>query len=246
VHGRAVARVLRRAFDGVVLMTLVTLPLAVLVVWALARRRLAVGVTSAWQMSLAEVGMVHGTVLFVRMTLMPGCGTGIVPARVSLVPLRDLSAMGLLGIVGNLLVFAALGFFAPMQFATADGCAANPGARGRLLGPDRNRAIRPAAGPGVLRRRRTAQRRRRRAGRLGVAPLVAHRRNRCQASLTPQDEVGSLIGFGRYTAFCCSCPGRRSTTHGRRCVTTTLHRARRSPAQRVPSRRHQGSQIRRP
>ncbi|MFD9480444.1 MULTISPECIES: VanZ family protein [Streptomyces] len=32
------------------------------------------------------------------------------------VPLRDLVTMGPLGIVGNLLVFAALGFFAPMRF----------------------------------------------------------------------------------------------------------------------------------
>jgi glycopeptide antibiotics resistance protein len=87
------------------------------VVWALARRRLAAGVTSAWQMSLAEVGMVHGTVPFVWMVLMPGSGAGIVPARLSLVPLRDLFEMGPPGIVGNLLVFAALGFFAPMRFA---------------------------------------------------------------------------------------------------------------------------------
>ena len=104
-------------FNGVVLVTLVTLPPAALVVWALARRRLAAGVTSAWQMSLAEVGMVHGTVPFVWMVLMPGSGAGIVPARLSLVPLRDLFEMGPLGIVGNLLVFAALGFFAPMRFA---------------------------------------------------------------------------------------------------------------------------------
>jgi hypothetical protein len=104
-------------FNGVVLMTLVTLPLAVLVAWALARRRLAAGVTSAWRMSLAEVGMVHGTVPFVWMTLMPGSGAGIAPARLSLMPLRDLFAMGPLGIVGNLLVLAALGFFAPMRFA---------------------------------------------------------------------------------------------------------------------------------
>jgi glycopeptide antibiotics resistance protein len=104
-------------FNGMVLMTLVTLPLAALVVWALARRRLAASVTSAWQMSLAEVGMVHGTVPFVWMVLMPGSGAGIVPARLSLVPLRDLFEMGSLEIVGNLLVFAALGFFAPMRFA---------------------------------------------------------------------------------------------------------------------------------
>lgn len=35
----------------------------------------------------------------------------------SLVPLRDLITMGPLGIAGNLLVLAALGFFAPMRFA---------------------------------------------------------------------------------------------------------------------------------
>ncbi|WP_330309667.1 MULTISPECIES: VanZ family protein [unclassified Streptomyces] len=103
-------------FNGVVLMTLVALPLAVLVVWVLARRRCAAGVTSAWRMSLAEVGMVHGTVPFLWLTMMPGAGAGTVPARVSLVPLRDLVTMGPLGIVGNLLVLASLGFFAPMRF----------------------------------------------------------------------------------------------------------------------------------
>jgi hypothetical protein len=102
--------------NGVVLMMLVGLPLAVLVVWALAYRRRAVGVPSAWRVSLAEVGMVYGTVPFVWMTMMPGPGAGIVPGRMSLVPLRDLVTMGPLGIGGNLLVFAALGFFAPMRF----------------------------------------------------------------------------------------------------------------------------------
>jgi hypothetical protein len=105
-------------FNGVLFITLVTLPLAALVVWALAHRRAAAGVRSAWRMSLAEVGMVHGTVPFVWMTLMPGSGAGTVRGRVSLVPLQDLSTMGLLGIVGNLLVLAALGFCAPMRFAT--------------------------------------------------------------------------------------------------------------------------------
>ena len=78
---------------------------------------MAAGVASAWRMSLAEVGMVHGTVPFVWMTLMPGSGAGVVPARLSLVPLQDLVTMGTLGIVGNLLVLASLGFFAPMRFA---------------------------------------------------------------------------------------------------------------------------------
>ncbi|MFI1927123.1 MULTISPECIES: VanZ family protein [unclassified Streptomyces] len=104
-------------FNGVVLMTLVVLPLAVLVVWALALRRRAAGVTWAWRMSLAEVGMVHGTVPFLWLTMMPGGEADTAPARVSLVPLRDLVTMGALGIVGNLLVFASLGFFAPMRFA---------------------------------------------------------------------------------------------------------------------------------
>ncbi|MGW8889984.1 VanZ family protein [Streptomyces sp. NPDC055749] len=105
-------------FNGVVLMTLAALPLSVLVVWALARRRRAAdGGISPWRMSLAEVGMVHGTVPWIWMTMMPGAGAGIVPGRVSLVPLRDLVTMGPVGIVGNLLVFAALGFFAPMRFA---------------------------------------------------------------------------------------------------------------------------------
>jgi VanZ like protein len=103
--------------NGVVLMTLVGLPLAALVVRALARRRRAAGVTSAWQKSVAEVGIVYGTVPWVWLTLMPGSGAGVVPGRVSLVPLRDLVVMGPLGIAGNLLVFAALGFFAPMRFA---------------------------------------------------------------------------------------------------------------------------------
>lgn len=102
--------------NGVLLMMLVGLPLAALVVWALARRRRAASVTSAWRMSLAEVGMVYGTVPFVWMTMMPGSGAGIVPGRVSLVPLRDLLTMGPIGIGGNLLIFAALGFFAPIRF----------------------------------------------------------------------------------------------------------------------------------
>ncbi|MEV0173165.1 VanZ family protein [Streptomyces sp. NPDC050803] len=104
-------------FNGVVLMTLVTLPVSAVVVWALARRRRAAGVVRAWRMSVAEVGMVHGTVPFLWLTMMPGEGAGIMPARVSLVPLRDLVTMGPLGIAGNLLVFASLGCFAPVRFA---------------------------------------------------------------------------------------------------------------------------------
>ncbi|MEW2489272.1 VanZ family protein [Streptomyces sp. NPDC048411] len=104
-------------FNGVLFMMLVGLPLAALVVWALASLRRAGGVTSAWRMSLAEVGMVYGTVPMVWLTLQPGPGAGVVPGRVSLIPLRDLVTMGPVGIGGNLLIFAALGFFAPVRFA---------------------------------------------------------------------------------------------------------------------------------
>nr|WP_225312035.1 VanZ family protein [Microbispora cellulosiformans] len=103
--------------NGVLLMTLAGLPAATLVAWGLTLLRRAAGVASAWRRSLAEVGMVYGTVPFVWITLMPGPGAGIVPGRVNLVPLRDLVTMGPLGIGGNLLIFAALGFFAPLRFA---------------------------------------------------------------------------------------------------------------------------------
>jgi hypothetical protein len=103
--------------NGVLLMMLVGLPSALLAVWALARFRRAADGTSAWRMSLAEVGLVYATVPLVWITMMPGPGAGTVPGRVSLMPLRDLVTMGPLGIGGNLLIFAALGFFAPMRFA---------------------------------------------------------------------------------------------------------------------------------
>lgn len=103
--------------NGVILMTLLGLPLAALAVLALARARSAAGASSAWRTSLAEVGMVYGTVPMLWLTLMPGPYAGLLPGRVSLVPLHDLATMGPLGIGGNLLIFAALGFFAPLRFA---------------------------------------------------------------------------------------------------------------------------------
>jgi hypothetical protein len=100
-------------FNGPLLMMLVGLPVAALLVWALA----AVRPRGAGRRSLAEVGMVYGTVPMVWLTLQPGAAPGVAPGRVSLVPLRDLVTMGPIGIGGNLLVFSALGFFAPIRFA---------------------------------------------------------------------------------------------------------------------------------
>ncbi|SCF21978.1 VanZ family protein [Micromonospora mirobrigensis] len=103
--------------NGVLLMMLVGLPAAAVVAWALARHRRATGAPSAWRASLAEVGMIYGTAPMVWLTLMPGPGAGTAPGRTSLVPLRDLATMGPLGVAGNLLIFAALGCFAPIRFA---------------------------------------------------------------------------------------------------------------------------------
>jgi hypothetical protein len=105
-------------FNGIALLTLAALPVAALVAWALARRRRrTLGTTAAWRTSLAEVGLVYGTVPWVWVTVLPGSGAGVVPGRLSLVPLQDLATMGTGGIVGNLLVFAALGALAPLRFA---------------------------------------------------------------------------------------------------------------------------------
>ncbi|MBO0841867.1 MAG: VanZ family protein [Nocardioides sp.] len=105
-------------FNGVVYLAVLGLPLAFMLVALLAWRRRAAGVSTgwAWRRSLAEVGMVYGTVPWVWLTVLPGSHAGQVPGRVSLVPFRDLLDMGTLGIVGNLLVLAALGFFAPIRF----------------------------------------------------------------------------------------------------------------------------------
>ncbi len=102
-------------FTGIAVFTVAALPLAALAVWALARRR------GGRRRSLAEVGIVYGTVPGVWMTMLPGSGAGDVSGRVSLVPLRDLFELLAEGataqIVGNLLVFAALGFFVPLRSA---------------------------------------------------------------------------------------------------------------------------------
>ncbi|WP_328472860.1 VanZ family protein [Actinoplanes sp. NBC_00393] len=109
---------------GVLALTVAALPLAALTVWVLARRRNAAGTPLAWRKSLAEVAIVYGTVPWIWMILLPNDRSGDDPARVNLVPLRDLITVlgdgpltATVQIVGNLLVFAALGFFGPLRFA---------------------------------------------------------------------------------------------------------------------------------
>lgn len=97
-------------FTGVALLVVVALPAAALVVCILARVR------GSWRTALADVGMVYGTVPWVWLTMLPGSHAGAVPGRVSLVPFRDLVSTSPPQIVGNLLIFAALGFFAPIRF----------------------------------------------------------------------------------------------------------------------------------
>jgi hypothetical protein len=113
-------------FTGVVLITVTVLPLVALAAWALAHRRRTAGTSPAraWKISSAEVAIVYGTLPWVWMILLPGERSGDVRGRVSPAPLQDLLVIltgdrrgATVQVVGNLLVFAALGFFAPLRFA---------------------------------------------------------------------------------------------------------------------------------
>jgi glycopeptide antibiotics resistance protein len=97
-------------------------------VWVLARRRSVAAAMPAWRRSLADVGIVYGTVPWVWLIMLPGDRAGAVPGRVSLVPLRDLLTIFADGpltatgqVVGNLLVFAALASV-PRILTFAAGC----------------------------------------------------------------------------------------------------------------------------
>lgn len=105
-------------FMGIALLTILALPVAVLAVpvLALLRRGLGLAPARAWRTSLAEVAIVYGTVPFVLLTMVPGPMAGQVDGSVSLVPFEDLPTMTTVGVVGNLLIFAAAGFFGPIRF----------------------------------------------------------------------------------------------------------------------------------
>ncbi|HZX03714.1 VanZ family protein [Kribbella sp.] len=99
-------------FTGVALLTMLLLPVAAVVVWVLARRR---GVRNA----LSEVAIVYWTLPMVWLTMLPGSHAGSANRRVSLIPFRDLLSTSVPQVVGNLLIFAVLGFFVPIRFAVS-------------------------------------------------------------------------------------------------------------------------------
>ncbi|TDC39881.1 VanZ family protein [Micromonospora sp. 15K316] len=110
-----------RDWGGVLLAAGAALPVLALVVAGLVRvRRNTLPAAEAWWRSVAEVGAVAGTVPWVWMILTPRAA----PRAVDAVPLHDLVDLltgapttAVVQVVGNLLVFAALGFFAPVRLA---------------------------------------------------------------------------------------------------------------------------------
>lgn len=120
-----------RFFDDLLLGVALLAPLAGAAVVGLARWRLGRGLPArqAWSRSVAEVAMVAGTVPWLVMGLWPiELPAGAV--RWYLLPLRDLAAQlsgppgeAFTQIVANLLIFFALGTFAPVRFAALAGSA---------------------------------------------------------------------------------------------------------------------------
>ena len=110
-------------FGVVILVTvLLGIPLGALALVWLARRRMSAGWRSpwAWRATSAEIGILVGTVPWIWMIMTPTTGDG----GVQLVPFRDLARVlggqdTIVQVVGNLLVFAALGFFLPIRVRLA-------------------------------------------------------------------------------------------------------------------------------
>jgi hypothetical protein len=100
-------------FHDVWLYVALLIPVAVLVTIALARLR----PSRSWERSIAEVGMVFGTLPWAWMILTP---LRLPPNSITvyLVPFSDLwHDRDVFQIVGNLLVLFAFGVFAPVRFA---------------------------------------------------------------------------------------------------------------------------------
>jgi hypothetical protein len=117
----ALVRATWQEWGHVLLAAVALVPLAAAVVAGLARWRISrgFGAAVAWRHSVAEVGMIVGTVPWLWMILTPRDA----PGEVHLLPLRDLAAqlagdpgVALAQVGGNLLVFAVLGALAPLRF----------------------------------------------------------------------------------------------------------------------------------
>ncbi|RDI24713.1 VanZ family protein [Lentzea flaviverrucosa] len=105
---------------GVVVGAVLGIPVAVLAMLLLALYRKLVENPHPWRTALADVGMVYGTLPWVWLIMLPGAEPGTA-GELSLVPFADLIDLvehrDAGQIVGNMLVFAALGSFAPLRFA---------------------------------------------------------------------------------------------------------------------------------
>ncbi|MEU6857868.1 VanZ family protein [Glycomyces sp. NPDC046736] len=100
---------------------LALIPLGLLAAWALAALRIGRGVPTrlAWRHSVAEVGIVAGTLPWLFLVLTPRSGAG----GLQLVPFADLIDLASADprtiveqLVGNLLLFFLAGLFAPLRW----------------------------------------------------------------------------------------------------------------------------------
>ena len=101
---------------GVVVGGVLGIPVALLAVLLLGLLRKRGRRPAPWRTALADVGLFWGTLPWVWLLLLPGSSS-----ELSLVPFADIADLlahrDLGQIAGNLLVFAALGFFGPLRFA---------------------------------------------------------------------------------------------------------------------------------
>jgi VanZ like family len=109
------------AWGGVIVASVLAIPVGLLVVTAVAHRRTRAGAPPrlAWATASAEVGMLLGTLPWIWMILTPRSGR----SQLELVPGFGLAELltgepstVIVQVGGNLLVFAAFGFLAPIRW----------------------------------------------------------------------------------------------------------------------------------
>ncbi len=107
-------------WGNVIIAAVLAVPLALLAVWFLARRRARDGHPLPVRTAAADIAMVTGTAPWIWMILTPTTS----PSTVDLVPFEDLWTLfhgsaetAFVQVAGNLLVFAALGALLPVRSA---------------------------------------------------------------------------------------------------------------------------------